>query len=169
MTWIPSIQTGSITLCNPQQEPVVSLSLGTNNDKPIGSRIARLLLKWHEDYPAEIEIEPGERYTGDGRGNDIISQVVIWGAPTADGTGRQRLTASMTGNGGAVIDSTTNDPSGSEGQRRAAPLVFNAGEGKGMYVALYPSDNTIDFQDRVAGISTGRIPFAALIAKLLRP
>lgn len=162
--FLNGIVTPFVTLAN-ADGPVVSLSLTGNNDHP--QQQGRLRIAFEKSFASEIEIEPGPDCHPKG---NIVSQIQQWGPRTPDGKHRPRLTtgiyADNDGGLSAVIDSTTNDPSGSEGQKHAIPLVFNAGEGKGLYVALYPSDNTIDIQDRVAGTSTGRIPLAHLIARL---
>lgn len=136
-----------------------------NNETP--QRNGRLAIQAQADFPAEIEIEPGPAA---GRKPGIVGQVMQWGPRTPNGENRCRLTAGIycdsAGGLSAVIDSSTNDPSGSPGQASSMPLVFNAGEGAGMYVALYPSDNTIDIQDRQSGLSTGRIRLSKLIQEI---
>ncbi len=168
MTYFPSVETTALTLITKDNEPVVELSLAPNNEHP--QRIGRLRFAFQGTYPSEIETEPGPDAVN--KPGTIIGQIMQWGPRTPDGTGRTRLEMTIASDpaGGlsGVIGSTTNDPSGSEGQKHAMPLVVNAGEGAGIYIAIYPSDNTIDFQDRVAGTSTGRIPLSRVIKHLRR-
>lgn len=167
MTFFPSVETPALTLVTSSGEPAVKLSLSGNNEHP--QRLARLHIGFQGDYPSEIEVEPGP--DSGNRPGTIIGQFLQWGPRTPDGTGRTRLEMTIASDpaGGlsGVIGSTTNDPTGSEGQKRSMPLVVNAGDGA-MYIALYPSDNTIDFQDRANGTSTGRIPLARVIKHLRR-
>jgi hypothetical protein len=154
------IRTPSVTLMN-GDDPVVTFTLSRNNQR----RAGRLHIRFESNYPSEIEIEPGPS-VGNRRGT-IISQIMQWGPRTASGTNRTRLTTSIVSDaaGGlaGVIDATTNDPSGSPGQAKSTPLVLNAGERNGLYVTLYPGDNTISFEDRGHGTSTGHIPLERLV------
>lgn len=165
MTTFDTIRAREYVLVNAHDEDVVSIGLGGNNDKP--QRIGRLQVQWRKDYAAEIEIEPGPECQGS-PGNNIIAQVMMWAPRTADGTGRQRLTMTIAqesnGECYGIIDSTTNDPSGSEGQRRSMPLMINAGEAKGIYVGLYPSIGTVRVRNTEA--DSGHVPVTDLIAKL---
>ena len=177
MTFIPDIQTDAFTLgeLNAQGvfEPAVKVSLGSNNVKPLNSQKTRLMVAFAGDSPAEIEIEPGPDCQNP-EGSSIINQVMLWGRRTPDGTGRKRVTLQINrdaaGGEYALLDSTTNDPSSSDGQSNSLPLLINAGEGKGVYVGLFPADNTILVADHRSGKSA-RIPVDALIALLrnLRP
>jgi hypothetical protein len=163
------IQTTSLTLVNSDGQPVVTLDLSGNNEKPYPGRRGRLHIGFTGTYPSEIEIEPGPDAHPIG---NIASEIMQWGPRTADGTGRGRMTASLQTdvNGGlsAILDATTNDASGTVGQKRAPPLCINAGEGVGMYLCLYPADATIDLQSRPDSISTGRIPLKRVIKHLRR-
>ena len=168
MTFVPHLETQSLSLGaedgNGLFRPVVTLSLVRNNETP--HRFGRLAFQFQNDYPSEIEIEPGPDCHPKG---NIVSQIMQWGPTTADGKNRNRITTSIVADGAGglscVIDSTTNDPSGSAGQSKAMPLVINAGEGKGLYIVLHPSDNTISVQDRVSGKSV-RAPVSKLIEAL---
>lgn len=170
MTYVPHVQTQKLTLGHEDARgdfaPVVDLTLVGNNEKP--QRSGRLAFQFKDDYPAEVEIEPGPDCHPKG---NIVSQIMQWGPTTSDGKNRNRITTSIVADpaGGlsCVIDSSTNDPSGSEGQSKAMPLVLNAGEGKGIYLVLHPSDNTISVQDRVSGKSV-RTPVTKLIEVLSR-
>ncbi len=154
MSYVPKIVAGSFVLANRDAttgvvEEVVEFSLGGNNDKP--QRNGRLHIGFKKDYTAEVEIECGPLVTPGGqRGNSIISQIMQWGPRTADGTGRCRINIGMysdsLGNLEAVIDSTTNDPSGSPGQLRAAPMTLNVGESPGSYITLF-ADKRIHLHD----------------------
>jgi hypothetical protein len=153
--FIDHLQTNRVTLgTGPGDDfqPAVSLHLTTNNVKPIGSQIARLHVAFQGNLPAEVEIEPGPDCQAPA-GSAIITQVQMWGKTTPDGTGRGRVTTGIysDGQGGqyALLDSTTNDASMSEGQQRSLPLLINAGEGTGMYVGLYPGENALLVQDRM--------------------
>jgi hypothetical protein len=168
---------------NEANEVVLRIGLGGNNDKE-PQRQGRLQHNWQGDYPAEREYEPGpdclvgwKRPKDGGRGNSIISQDLQWGPRTLDGTHRCRLTSGIyaDGEGGlsAVIDSTTNDPSLSEGQSYSIPLVLNAGEGRGIYLVIHPATKEIELQEgvvrpdgKVDRLSSGRIPTSTLRAIL---
>lgn len=138
------IRARSLTLVDSNDVPVVNIGLSENNEKP--QREGRLKFKFAGSYPSEVEIEPGPDVVA--RGN-IVSQVMQWGPRTPDGTGRNRITLSITADnaGGlsCVLDSSTNDPSGSAGQERAMPLVLNVGEAKGIYIVLF-ADGRVKFR-----------------------
>jgi hypothetical protein len=158
-----SLTLGEIDPKSGEFYPVSTTSIVKNNR----GQNARVSTQFAPGIPAESETIPG---VGSFKKGTIITQHISWGPETADGTRRNRITTSIVadGDGGlsGVIDSTTNDPSGSEGQSHAMPLVFNAGEGKGIYFALYPIDNTISIQDRAHGVSVDRMPMKDLIARL---
>lgn len=165
MTYVPHVQTQKLTLGHEDARgdfaPVVDITLVGNNEHP--QRIGRLAYQFVGDYPAEIEIEPGPDCHPKG---NIVNQIMQWGPRTADGKNRNRITTSIVtdpdGGLSCVIDSSTNDPSGSEGQSKAMPLVLNAGEGRGIYLVLHPSDNTLEVQNRVSG-RAARKPIDKLI------
>ena len=172
MAAFDTIETRSLTLVN-DDGPVVTFDLIPNNEKPLPGqsrgRVGRLRIKWAGSYPAETWIEPGDEAQIVG---NIVNQIGLLGLLPEPGKGRTRLTFSVTvdpqGGVANVIDSTTNDPSGSPGQRDAAPLVINAGEANGMYVVFYPSDNTMNFRDGRSGLEWGRSLYTRLISHLRR-
>jgi hypothetical protein len=167
VTTLDAISTRSLTLIN-DNGPVVTLGLGTNNVKPLNSQVARLQMNWHGNYPAEIEIEPGPECLQP-EGSSIIGEVMMWGKRTPDGKNRGRVTLQINvdsaGGQYALLDSSTNDPSLSEGQSKAMPLLINVGEGRGIYIGLYPSDNSLLIQNRLTGKEV-RVPIDKLMAIL---
>lgn len=148
MTVIDKLVCKTLTLANSAGDEVVDITLSPNNESP--QRVGRLRYEFHGSYPSEIEIETGPDVVAKG----IISQIMQWGPRTRDGTGRARVTMGIyaDGEGGmaCVIDSSTNDPSGSDGQGRSVPLVLNVGEANGTYVVLL-ADGRIKIQDRANG------------------
>jgi hypothetical protein len=161
------VRAKTITLLTPDtNEPAVSLSLSTNNVKPLNSQMARLGVRWLKDYPAEIEIEPGPDCQQP-NGSAIITEVMLWGKRRAD-RGRNRLTLQINvdpaGGEYALLDSSTNDPSGSVGQGDAMPILINRGEAQGIYIGIYPG-NTLLIQNRLTGKEI-RIPIEKLIQVL---
>ena len=126
MTAFDSIEARSFTLVN-DDGPVVTFDLIPNNERPLPGqtrgRVARLRIKWEGSYPAETWLEPGDDAQVVG---NIINQIGLLGLLPEPGKGRKRLTFSLTadsqGGVAAVLDSTTNDPSGSPGPRASAPL-----------------------------------------------
>lgn len=144
--------------------------LADNNIRP--SEKKRLAIQFLGGASAEIEIEPGPECIQPS-GSSIITEVMMWGKKTPDGKGRGRLTLQINvdsaGGQYALLDSTTNDPSGTEGQKLAMPVLINAGEASGVYVGLYPGDEpTLLIQRRNLGGPTEeiRIPVSSFIKML---
>jgi hypothetical protein len=175
MTFVPTLDTTQIRLGNINKtgdgiDPVVSLKLDTNNVKPMYSQKARLVVAWEGSYPAELEIEPGPDCQSP-NGSAIISQVMLWGKRTPTGAGRQRVTLTIAldpdGTQYALLDSTTNDASGSVGQAASMPLLINMGEEKGIYFGVYPG-NKMKLRNGKTGseIEIPLAPFMALLAGL---
>jgi hypothetical protein len=135
-----NIRARAFTLVDEFDNDAVTFSLSGSTQH----KNRRLHIGFVGDTQAEIEIEPGPDVKPKG---NIITQIMLWGPTTKDGTKRNRFTMSITADGAGglagVLDSSTNDPSGSEGQAHSMPLVLNAGEAKGMYVVFHPSDNSI--------------------------
>lgn len=165
------IQTNVLTLGEgvpdtPGFIPAVRLGLATNNVKPMYSQKARLMIQFQRDFPAEIEVEPGEDCQ-EPNGSSIISEVMLWGR-RREGRGRNRVTLQINrepnGDEYALLDSTTNDPSGDPGQGDAMPLLINRGEARGIYIGLYPG-NTLLIQNRATGREL-RIPIEKLMEVL---
>lgn len=164
MTYFASIETPMVTLVDPiTSEPVVQVSL-TLNTQGQHHRLSFLFLN---DNPAEVQFVPGPEFKGPG----IFFQLMGFG-PERQDKGRPRFAMSLNmddaGGLSTILDSTTTDPSGNIGQKDAPPLLINAGEGQGMYLAMYPGDNTVNFIDRTSGIETGRIPLSQVIEHLRR-
>lgn len=156
----------SLTLVN-SSGPVVTMGLSVNNEQPYPGRQGRLTFDWKGSYSSEIMTTPGPLWNNPG---NIVGQFMQMGPlPKPGETGRKRLTSSlvMDGAGGlaAVLDASTTDPSGAPGQANAPPLCLNAGEAKGMYLCLYPGDNTVALNG--GGATTGRVAFSKLMQKLL--
>lgn len=125
------------------------MTLTGNNEKP--QRVGRLVYYFLGDYPAEIEVNPAPNVRV---GSNIITELILNGPPTPDGTNRTRLTLQITADAdgviAGVIDSSTNDPTGSPGQAKSMPLVFNVGEANGVYAAIWPN-GMLKIQDRANG------------------
>jgi hypothetical protein len=159
------ISARSYTLVN-DQGPVVTMGLSTNNEKPYPGRLGRLTFNWYGSYASEIMTEPGPQVNC--RGN-ICAQFMQMGPIPLLGQSRSRLTTTLAmdnaGGLSGVIDATTTDASGTLGQKKSPPLCLNAGENVGMFLCLYPSDNTIDLQDKLDVVSTGRTKLSSLITR----
>ena len=156
-----------ITLVRDNGTPVVTQQLTLNNH---GDRQGRYTLQFHGASPSEIMTVPGDKVNCVG---NICGQIMQLGPLPPRGKGRTRLAEGLymdkTGSLAAVIDATTTDRSNTIGQKNSPPLCLNSGEAKGVYICIYPSDNTIDIQDRMAGTATGRMRMPDVIRKLRLP
>jgi hypothetical protein len=159
MTYVQDVETESVSFGRKRADgtfdTVMQMHLDRNNVKSEEPQISRVHMAWKGDHPAEIEIEPGPNCVKP-EGSSIISQVMLWGKATEDGKNRARVTLQLNvdpfGGQYALLDSTTNDPSMSAGQQLSIPILLNAGEGKGIYVGLYPAgdggENRLFIADR---------------------
>jgi hypothetical protein len=156
-----------ITLVKDDGTPVVTQELTRNSQ---GDRQGRYTLQFHGGFSSEIMTVPGDRLKCAG---NICGQIMQLGPLPARGRGRTRLAESLTmdraGSLAAVIDATTTDASNTMSQKNAPPLCLNSGEAKGVYICIYPNDNTIDIQDRMVGTATGRMRMPDVIRKLRLP
>lgn len=138
----PIVKTRSIALTDASGNDVLKMELGPDNQRGV----KRLRFAFQGNASAEVEIEPGSQANPIG---NIVSQVMLWGRRTPDGTGRNRVSLSLNsesdGNEAAYLDATTN------GGGRGMSLCLNVVEGVS-YLCIHP-DRTIEVQDRVAGTS----------------
>lgn len=155
MTFVHHLETTSITLGN--QDPVTGhfSAVATTTIAPNNrGEFARIRTQFVQGVPAETETVPG---VGAWKRGEILCQHQMH-----DGRGKNRLaiTGHVDSAGGLswVIDSTTVDPSGSQGQDESAPVVINVGEANGVYLVLH-ADGRIKFR-------RGKIEFESTVDKI---